>query len=101
LLVVYEAVLPRGGVTHLEWIGKLDGRDYIVQGADEYLTYAYRPAGDGRYELTARVDGRIAATATVSFAPDGQTMTTVTHARAPDGRRIETETVYTKRAGKP
>src|SRR5688572_3919152 len=45
LKVTYEMVHPRGGLTHLEWVGKLDGRDYRVQGIDEVLTYAYRPSG--------------------------------------------------------
>ena len=29
--VVYDMVRPRGGVTHMEWTGKLDGMDYAVQ----------------------------------------------------------------------
>ena len=97
LSVIYEAVLTRGGTTHLEWTGRLDGRDYAVQGADENLTYAYRRVTDDRYELTARIDGRVVATATVSFTPDGRMMTTTTRARAADGRMITTETVYAKR----
>jgi hypothetical protein len=96
LKVVYEAVLPRGGVQHLEWTGRLDGRDYPVQGVDEYMTYAYRPLDDGKYELTARIDGRVVATATVAFAPDGKTMTTTTVARAASGQSITTNTVYEK-----
>src|SRR5215208_4791445 len=28
LKVIYDMVLPRGGITHLEWTGKLDGKDY-------------------------------------------------------------------------
>jgi hypothetical protein len=96
LKVVYEAVLPRGGVQHLEWIGKLDGQDYPVQGIDEYMTYAYQPESDGKYELIAKIDGRPVATATVSFSPDGKTMTTTTVARGAGGQAITTNTVYVK-----
>ena len=96
LHVVYEAVLPRGGVTHLEWTGTLDGREYEVQGADDYLTYAYRRITDEHYELIARVDRRIVATATVAFASDGRTMTTTTRARAADGQTITTVTIYSR-----
>jgi hypothetical protein len=96
LKVIYEAVLPRGGVQHLEWTGKLDGRDYPVQGVEEDMTYAYQPAGGGRYELVAKIAGRIAATATVAFSPDGKTMTTTTIARTSDGQSITTNTVYVK-----
>jgi hypothetical protein len=94
LTVIYEAVLPRGGVQHLEWTGALDGRDYPVQGVDEFLTYSYTPVGDSSYEITARIDGRIAARSTVTFSPDGRTMTSTTTSRTPDGRQVSTATVY-------
>src|SRR5689334_15298655 len=32
LRVVYDLVGVRGGVTHLEWAGRFDGKDYPVQG---------------------------------------------------------------------
>lgn len=97
LRVIYDAVLPRGGVTHLEWTGRLDGREYIVQGVDQFLTYAYRGAGDGSYELVARIDGRAAATARVVFSADGRTMTTTTRAGGADGQPVTTTTVYAKK----
>jgi len=95
LHVVYEAVLTRGGVTHLEWTGALDGREHEVQGADDALTYAYRRLTDERCELIARIDGHVIATATVVFASDGRTMTTTTHVRTAD-ETITTETIYSK-----
>src|SRR4030095_14902914 len=55
LKVIYEMVLPRGGITHLEWIGRLDGKDYPVQGIDEFLTYAYTPRDDGSYDIVAKI----------------------------------------------
>ena len=39
--VIYEMVHPRGGVTHLEWMGRIDGKDYPLQGIDAFVTYAY------------------------------------------------------------
>jgi len=96
LHVVYDAVLSRGGVTHLEWRGKLDGRERPVQGSDEYLTYAYRAGAHDTWELTARIDGHVVATATVSFSADGREMTTVTRATV-DRRPIVTTTVYRRR----
>jgi hypothetical protein len=96
LHITYEGVLSRGGVTHLEWRGKLDGSEQPVQGSDEYLTYAYLAPSIARWELTARIDGRVVATAVVTFAADGKTMTTVTRAVA-DGKPIVTTTVCRKR----
>lgn len=96
LKVIYEAVLPRGGVTHLEWTGKLDGNDYPVQGVEEFLTYAYTPREEGSYEIAAKIDGRVAATSTVKFSADGRTMMTTTLAKGPGGQAITTTTVYEK-----
>ena len=96
LKVVYEMVLPRGGVTHLEWIGRLDGKDYPVQGIDEFLTYAYTPRADGSYAIVAKVDSRVAASSEVRFSADGRTMITTTLATGPQGQRITTSTVYEK-----
>src|SRR5688572_29713318 len=41
LKVTYDMVGIRGGVTHMEWTGAFDGKDYPVQGADYVLTNAY------------------------------------------------------------
>jgi len=96
LKVTYEMVYPRGGVSHLEWTGKLDGREYPLQGIEEFVTYAYRPAGDGSYEVIVRLDGRIQATSKVMASSDGRTMTTTTIGTNARGQRVTTTTVYEK-----
>jgi hypothetical protein len=58
LRVVYDMVRRRGGITHMEWSGRFDGRDYPVQGVDYVLTNAYRQLSDRSYEIVVRVDGR-------------------------------------------
>jgi hypothetical protein len=93
--VIYEMVHPRGGVTHLEWIGKLDGKDYPLQGMDEVVTYAYKPISDGAYEVVVKIGGR-AATSIVRLSPDGRSMTTTTKGVDGSGRVVSTTTVYEK-----
>jgi hypothetical protein len=63
--VVYDMVGTRGGITHMEWIGKLDGKDYPVQGLDYVLTNAYTRLNDRSYRIVIKVDGALAATAEV------------------------------------
>jgi len=96
LKVVYDMVGVRGGVTHMEWTGKFDGMDYPVQGVDFVLTHAYRRTGDRSYEITVKVDGSLAATASVVISPDGRTLTSVTTERNPQGRTLQTTSVYEK-----
>lgn len=86
--VVYDMVHPRGGTTHLEWTGRMDGRDYPLQGVDQAMTYAYTPAGQDAWEIVVKIDGRVAARSRVTLSADGRTMTTTTGGNA---------TVYEKR----
>jgi hypothetical protein len=89
-------VHPRGGVTHLEWTGRIDGTDYPVQGIDEVLTYAYRPAKEGSYEVVVKFDGRVTAVSEVTLSTDGRTMTTTTRGKGARGQDVVTRTVYEK-----
>ena len=100
LRVVYDMVRARGGVTHVEWQGRFDGRDYPVQGMDYYLTNAYRPIDDRSYEIVIKVDGQPAATATAIVSPDGGTLTVTTVARDTRGQQTTTA-VYRRSAGSP
>lgn len=92
----YDFVFPRGGVQHLEWIGRFDGKDYMVQGADEYITYAYRQTGERTYDITAKLDIRVTAIATVTLSPDGRTLSSTTRGRNARGQDVINVTVYDK-----
>jgi hypothetical protein len=94
--VVYDMVHPRGGVTHLEWQGRIDGKDYPLQGIDAFVTYAYSQVSPGVYETIVKMGGRVAAKSTVTLSPDGQTMTTTTKGVDSGGREVTTTTVYEK-----
>ena len=92
--VTYDMVRTRGGVTHVEWAGRFDGRDYPVQGVDYVLTNAYRVLDDRRYEIVVKVDGQPAATATAVVSPDGGTLTVTTVERDLRGQRRTSTTIY-------
>src|SRR6266498_3238545 len=49
--VVYDMVGVRGGVTHMEWTGQFDGKDYPVQGVDYVLTNTYTMLNDHSYRI--------------------------------------------------
>ena len=94
--VTYDMVHPRGGVTHLEWQGRIDGKDYLLQGIDAFVTYAYNQISPGVYETIVKMGGRLAAKSTVSVSLDGKTMTTTTKGIDSAGRPVTTMTVYEK-----
>ena len=97
LRVVYDMVRRRGGITHMEWTGRFDGRDYPVQGVDYVLTNAYRQLSDRSYEIVLKVDGRMAAIATTVVAPDGRTLTVDTREQDTHGRPVSTTATYHRR----
>src|SRR5262249_52956722 len=74
LKVAYDYVGIRGGVTHMEWTGRFDGKDYLVQGLDYVLTNAYTLTDVRGYRINVKVEGAVAATATVVISPDGKTL---------------------------
>ena len=94
--VTYEMVRPRGGVIHLEWDGRFDGREYPVQGLEEHVTYAYTRIDDRTYDIVARMDGRVAASSRTAVSADGRTITTITVGRDAQGRDATTTTIYEK-----
>ena len=97
LKVTYDMVGTRGGVTHMEWTGRFDGKDYPVQGVDYVLTNAYRHIDERRYEVTVKVDGSPAATAVAAVSNDGQTLTVVTTERDSRGKRTTTTAIYDRK----
>ena len=73
--IVEEFVRPRGGVTHLEWTGALDGVDARVHGVDLFVTYAYRRVDDRTLESVVKVDGIVTSRSRETVSEDGQTLT--------------------------
>ena len=87
----------RGGVTHMEWTGRFDGKDYAMQGIDSVLTNAYRKIDDRSYEIVIKSDGEVAATARVAVSPDGQTLNVATEGQNASGQIMRTTTVYERK----
>ena len=97
--VTYDMVRRRGGTTHLEWDGRFDGRDYLVQGVEEFVTYAYVRVDDRTYDVITKLDGRVAATSRTTLSSDGKTITTVTVGTNAQGAKVTTTTVYERAEG--
>ena len=96
LKVVYDMVGTRGGVTHREWTGRLDGSDYPMQGIEYVMTNSYRVLDDRSYEITVKTEGTVVATARTTVSPDGSTLTVVTRERDARGQPVESTAVYVR-----
>src|SRR5262245_42146877 len=96
LRVAYDLVAVRGGVTHLEWTGRFDGKDYPVQGIDLVMTNAYSRIDDHSYSFVIKREGHVSGNVKVSVSPDGRTMTAVTTGKNAQGQDVSTTAVYEK-----
>ena len=96
LKVTYDMVRRRGGITHLEWAGRFDGRDYPVQGVDYVLTNAYRQLSDRSYEIVISVDGRRVAIATSVISTDGNRLTVDTVETDARGQTVKSSAAYVR-----
>jgi len=94
LRVTYDMVGIRGGVSHLEWTGRFDGKDYPMQGVDYVMTNAYRRIDNRSYEIVIKLDGVTTATAQVAVSPDGRTLRVTTAERNANGQVKNTTTTY-------
>lgn len=73
--VIYDMVGLRGGITHWEWSGNIDGADYPLQGVEEVITNSYSRIDDHAYKLTMKVEGRTTTITDITISPDGRVMT--------------------------
>lgn len=96
LKVIYDMVGLRGGVTHWEWTGRLDGKDYALQGVEEVVTNAYSRIGDHTYAVVVKVDGRITTSTSIATSSDGKVMTVTSTASNAQGRMVVNTAVYNK-----
>jgi hypothetical protein len=96
LRVIYDMVGTRGGVTHWEWSGNLDGEDYPLQGVEEVITNAYSKIDDHTFKVTFRVDGVTTTTTKIAISPDGKTMTVTSSGLNAQGQAVTNTAIYKK-----
>ena len=88
LKVVYDMTGTRGGITHWEWTGRLDGKDYALEGVEEVVTNAYSQIDDHTFTIVTKLDGRPTGTTRIVVSPDGKVMTVTS---------LSTKAIYDKR----
>jgi hypothetical protein len=96
LKVVYDMIGTRGGVTHWEWTGRLDGKDYALEGVEEVVTNAYTRIDDHTFTIVTKLDGQATTSTRIVISPDGKVMTVTSPATNPRGQRVVNTAIYEK-----
>ena len=78
----------------MEWVGKIDGKDYPIEGVDDVLSNAYTRIDERTYEVVVKLDRVKAATAQIVISPDGKTLTSITSSHDAQGKVLKTTAVY-------
>ncbi len=70
-----DIVASNGDVSHTEWVGKRDGKDYPLKGGPTGYTIAVTQTDANSTEQINKVNGREVARFQVTVSNDGKTMT--------------------------
>jgi len=94
--VTYDMVGTRGGVTHMEWTGKFDGKDYPVTGDPNSDMRSYTKIDDRTLGLNVKKGGKVTVSGRIVISAYGKTRTVTVSGTDPTGKKFESTAVYDK-----
>ena len=94
--VTYDMVGTRGGVTHMEWTGKFDGKDYPVVGDSSSTSRSYKRINAHTLHAVNKKDGKETLTAHIVVSADGKSRTVTTTSTDASGKKVTGTAVYNK-----
>ena len=94
--VTADGVGADGNPTHVEWTGKLDGKDYPVTGDPNSDMRSYKKVNDHTLEFTAKKGSKVTTTGHIVVSADGKTRTVNTNGTDSTGKAFHNTAVYDK-----
>ena len=94
--VTSDGIGGDGSSTHVEWTGKLDGKDYPVTGDSTSDMRSYKKIDDHTLEFTAKKAGKVTTTGRMVVSPDGKTRTVNTKGTDSTGKSFQNTAVFDK-----
>jgi hypothetical protein len=94
LKATVDGVDKDGNPIHNEWMGKADGKDYVVLGDPTTDTRSLTKVDDLHYTVVSKKGGAVTVTGKVSFSKDLKTRTLVLTGKTPDGKPLTGTWVY-------
>ena len=91
-----DAVTSTGDKTHIEWVGKFDGKDYPVTGDATSDMRSYQKVGDRVLKMKIKKDGKVTITGRIVVSADGKSRIVTTGEPGAKGKDFRNRTVYDK-----
>jgi hypothetical protein len=96
LKVKSDGIDAAGKPIHIEWSGKLDGKDYPVTGDPNSDTRSYTRVNERTLTTTNKKNGKVRVTGQVVVSADGKTRTVTISGTTPKGKKFKNVAVYEK-----
>ncbi len=94
--ITADGVDAKGKPTHVEWVGKMNDKDYHATGDPSYDTRAYHKVNDRTLEMTEKKNGKVVGTGRIEVAADGKTRTVTTDGLTAKGEKYHNVAFYHK-----
>jgi hypothetical protein len=94
--VTIDGVSGDGKPTHVEWTGKIDGKDYPSTGSAVDDARAYTKIDDHTLHIVIKKGGKEVGTAHIVTSADGKTRTVTATTPGADGKQVSFTAVYDK-----
>jgi hypothetical protein len=92
--VTIDGVSLDGKPTHVEWTGKIDGKDYPSTGSPVDDARAYTKIDDHTLHIVIKKGGKEVGTAHIVTSADGKTRTVTATTPGADGKKVTSTAVY-------
>jgi hypothetical protein len=91
-----DGIDANGKPIHLEWSGKIDGKDYPVNGDPNSETRSYTRVNERTLTTSNKKNGKVRVTGQVVVSADGKTRTVTISGTTPKGKKFKNVAVYDK-----
>jgi len=91
-----DGIDANGKPIHVEWSGKLDGKDYPVSGDPKSDTRSYTKVNERTLTTTNKKNGEVTVKGRIVISPDGRTRTVIVNGTTSKGKTFKNVAVYDK-----
>jgi hypothetical protein len=91
-----DGIDANGKPIHVEWSGKVDGKDYPLSGDPNSDTRSYTKVNERTLTSTNKKNGKVRVTGKIVISADGKSRTVTVNGTTPKGKKFTNVVVYDK-----